>query len=62
MSAKTRIRRPTYATPRNLKRGTMIHVSTDYAWVPVDPLRPLGPTRFVKVGPGTTRRLAETRT
>jgi hypothetical protein len=55
VSEKTRIKRPTTATPKNLKRGTLVHVSTDYRWVPQDPAK-LGPQMFVRVGPGTTYR------
>ena len=56
MSAVTRIKRPTTASPRNLKRGTLVHVSTSYRWLPVNQLYPAGPVRFVKVAPGTTYR------
>ena len=33
MSAKTRIRRPTTSTPRNLKRERMVHQSTNIVTV-----------------------------
>ena len=56
MSAITRIKRPTYATPRNVGTRRYLHVSTDYRWMAVDPSRVSGPTHFVKVGRGTTFR------
>ncbi len=49
MSAKTRINRPTTATPRRNPPGRFLHVSTNYAWVGVGPS-----ARFVKVARGTT--------
>ena len=58
MSAVTRIKRPTYATPRNVGTRRYLHVSTDYRWVPVDPTQPNGRAQFVKVGRGTTYRSA----
>ena len=56
MSAKTRINRPTTATPRNVGTRRYLHVSTDYRWLPVDPNFPAGRARFVKVGRGSTFR------
>lgn len=60
MSAKTRIKRPTTATPRNLQRGVMIHQSTHYGWVqPSDALgRPLmgAKPQFTKLARGNTLR------
>lgn len=47
MSAKTRINRPTYSTPRKNPPGRFIHISTNYAWI--------GP-HFIKVGKGITRK------
>ena len=57
MSTVTRIKRKTYATPRNVV-GTLrfLHVSTDYRWLPVDMKNPTGPVHFVKVTPGSTYR------
>jgi hypothetical protein len=54
MSKTTRINRPTTATPRNVGTRRYMHVSTDYRWLPVDSKNPLGQTRFVKVGKGST--------
>lgn len=59
MSSVTRIKRPTTATPRNLKRGTLIHVSTNYAWRHDDPSSVSSPVHFVKVGIGSTYRRAK---
>ena len=56
MSAVTRIKRPTTATPRNLKRERLVHVSTDYRWLPRNPFDPAGPVVFRKAAPGTTYR------
>ena len=57
MNAVTRIKRPTYATPRRDTRPPRyLHISTNYAWVAVDPAVPHGSARFVKVGRGTTFR------
>lgn len=55
MSAVTRIKRPTYATPRR-DAGPLrfLHVSTYYGWLPVDPKVPSGPVRFVKIARGVT--------
>ena len=53
MSIKTRIRRPTTATPRTLRRERFVHVSTDYRWLTFHPGML---AKFVKVGPGTTYR------
>jgi hypothetical protein len=52
MSARTRIKRPTTATPRKVGTRRYLHVSTDYRqtfWLD-------SPAQFVKVGPGTTYR------
>lgn len=60
MSIVTRIKRPTTATPRNLKRGRLVHVSTDYRWV--HPLLKSGvpalnaPAQFIKCARGKTYR------
>ena len=51
MSAKTRIKRPTYATSVKSPEGTYLHVSTDYRWMQGGPQ---SPAKFVKVGQGTT--------
>lgn len=57
MSATTRIRRPTYSTPRRDPRPLRyLHVSTAYAWAPVNPFFPSGPTHFAKFGKGVTYR------
>ena len=60
MSIKTRIRRPTTATPRNLRRERFVHVSTNYGWVhPTDAIgRSIlaAPAQFVKLGKGSTYR------
>jgi hypothetical protein len=56
MSRKTRTKRPTTATPRKVGTRRYLHISTDYAWRPVNPLNPLGPAHFVKVGRGETYR------
>ena len=53
MSAKTRIKRPTYATPRKSPAGRMLHISTNYGWLQFHPGMP---AQFVKLGPGTTYR------
>ena len=53
MSAVTRIKRPTYATPRKAPVGRFIHVSTDYRWIE---RYPGGPADFVKVTTGVTYR------
>jgi hypothetical protein len=55
VNATTRIKRPTYATPNKLPTR-MVHQSTNYAWVPIDPNSPAGAARFVKVGRGITYR------
>jgi hypothetical protein len=55
MSAVTRIKRPTYSTPRG-HAGRVVHVSTRYGWIPVNPFDPTGPTRFAKFAPGVTYR------
>ena len=52
MSAKTRINRPTTATPRNVGTRRYLHVSTDYRWIG----NGKEPARFVKVGRGSTFR------
>jgi hypothetical protein len=59
MNAKTRTKRPTTASPRNVGTRRYLHVSTDYGYVPVNPLNPLGKARFSKVGPGTTYKREE---
>ena len=56
MSALTRIRRRTYATPRKAPAGRMTHQSTHYAWMPINPLIPMAGTRFVRVAKGNTYR------
>lgn len=53
MSQKTRINRPSYATPRKSPAGRLIHTSTAYAWIKFP--GEMNP-RFVKVGRGTTYR------
>ena len=60
MSAVTRIKRKTYATPRNVGTRRYFHVSTDYRWSALGPANPAGPAQFVKVGPGLTYRKRET--
>jgi len=51
MSDKSRVNRPTYATASKPCAGRMIHVSTDYCWVPV----PNSTTsQFMRIGKGTT--------
>jgi hypothetical protein len=61
MSRKSRINRPTTATPRrDVRPLRYLHVSTNYAWLPVDPRKPYGPVHFVKVGPGLTYRRERT--
>ena len=63
MSATTRTRRPTYATPSRTPYGSrlpgsghMIHVSTHYAWLPSNPFDLRGPREFRKAGAGYTYR------
>jgi len=56
MGARSRINRPTNATPAKAAPPRFVHVSTDYRHVPVDFRNPSGPTRFVRVRPGTTYR------
>ena len=56
MSIKTRIKRPTYSTPRTLRRERFVHVSTNYQWLTFHPGMP---AQFIKVGPGTTYRRAQ---
>lgn len=56
MSKRTRIKRPTYSTPRKPPAGRMVHVSTYFDWIPVDPTQPLGPTKFVRIASGNTYR------
>jgi len=53
MSSTTRIKRPTTSTPRKLPAGRMLHVSTNYGWLQLDPGVP---AQFVKFGKGTTYR------
>jgi hypothetical protein len=52
MSARTRIKRPTTATPRKVGTRRFLHVSTNYRWVGGFD----GPAQFAKVGRGTTYR------
>ena len=61
MSVITRIKRPTYSTPSRDSHGRMVHVSTRYRHMPINPLNPLGPTSFRKVqkGDGITYRSAK---
>ena len=60
MGAQTRIKRPTYSTPRRDQRPLrFVHVSTSYMWLPVNPKDPLGPVQFTKVVKGVTYRAAE---
>lgn len=54
MSEATRIKRKTYATPRNVGTRRFLHVSTDYRWLPVNPFDPRGPSAFRKVTKGVT--------
>lgn len=56
MSAATRIKRATYATPRKDRRERFAHISTNYAWLRDNPLRPSGPVSFRKASPGNTFR------
>jgi hypothetical protein len=34
----------------------MVHISTNYTWMAVNPFTPLGPAEFRKVGKGSTYR------
>lgn len=57
MGARTRIRRPTTATPSASKAPPrFLHVSTNYRWIPVSWDNPSGPARFVAVTRGSTYR------
>ena len=56
MSIVTRIKRPTYATPRKAPTGRFVHVSTDYRWIERYPGYLGGPADFVKVTKGSTYR------
>jgi len=51
MSAKTRINRPTYATPSN-PRGKLTFTATFWRWISM----PDGTSRFVKGAKGLTFR------
>lgn len=56
MSAKTRIKRPTTATPAKLPTR-MVHQSTHYGWVDANSERnPSVRPQFVKLAKGTTYR------
>jgi hypothetical protein len=59
MSVRTRIKRPTTATPRKVGTRRYVHVSTNYGWRPTNPLRPEMGGSFVKLGRGTTYLKAE---
>ena len=54
-----RINRKTYATPRRDSRPLrFLHVSTNYGWMPIDPLNPSGSVQFVKISSGNTYRVS----